>query len=64
MIYNVLVTREIPDEGIKLLKADKRIKLEIYEKDQPIPRKELLKRVKGKDIILSWHPPAENNNKK
>jgi len=53
MIYNVLVTREIPDEGIKLLKADKRIKLEIYEKDQPIPRKELLKRVKGKDIILS-----------
>ncbi|MBI2475554.1 D-glycerate dehydrogenase [Candidatus Uhrbacteria bacterium] len=52
-MYKIFVTREIPDEGIKLLKADKRIKLEIYEKDKQIPRRELLKRVKDKDIILS-----------
>jgi glyoxylate reductase len=53
MTYNVLITRDIPDEGIKMLKADKRIKLEIYENDQKIPRRELLRRVKEKDIILS-----------
>lgn len=53
MTYNVFITRDIPDEGIKLLKRDKRFKLDIYKKDTPIPRKELLKRVKGKNIILS-----------
>lgn len=53
MTYNVLVTRDIPDEGLALLKKEKNIKLDIYEKDTPIPRKELLKRAKGKDIILS-----------
>jgi len=53
MKVKILVTREIPNEGLKRLRADKRISLEVYEKDQPIPRRELLKRVKGKDIILS-----------
>ncbi|MBI4714037.1 D-glycerate dehydrogenase [Candidatus Uhrbacteria bacterium] len=52
-MYSIFVTHEIPDEGIKLLKADKRIRLEIYEENEQIPRRELLKRVKGKDIILS-----------
>ena len=47
------MTRDIPDEGLKMLKKDKRIKVEVYEKDEAIPRKELLKRVKGADIILS-----------
>lgn len=36
-----------------MLKKRKSIKLDIYEKDQKIPRKDLLKRVKGADIILS-----------
>lgn len=49
----VFVTRDIPDEGLKLLRKDKRVKVEVYEKTQAIPRAELLKRVKGKDIILS-----------
>lgn len=49
----IFVTRDIPDEGIKMLKKRKSIKLDVYEKDQKIPRKELLKRVKGADIILS-----------
>lgn len=53
MIHHVFVTRNIPDEGIKLLKADARVKLSIYQKDQVIPRAELLRRVKGMNSILS-----------
>lgn len=53
MKYKVLITRDIPDEGIKMLKADKRIDLEIFPGDEKIPRRKLLKMVKGKDIILS-----------
>lgn len=49
----VFVTREIPDEGLKILRARKSLKVEVYEKDQIIPRIELLRRVKGADIILS-----------
>lgn len=49
----IFITRYIPDEGIKMLKKRKSIKLDIYEEDKKIPRKELLKRVKDADIILS-----------
>ncbi len=49
----VFITRRIPSEGIALLKKHKSLKVEMYEKDQVIPRKELLKHVKGVDIILS-----------
>ncbi len=49
----VLVTRPLPDEGIKLLK--KKYIVDIYEKDQVIPRKVLLKRLKKTpyDAVLS-----------
>lgn len=53
MPYNIFVTRSISHAGIKLLQANKNVSLEIYERDQQIPRRELLKRVRGKDIILS-----------
>jgi len=53
MKYNVFVTREIPDEGIKLLKKASNVKLEVYEQDKKIPRSVLKKRVKGADIILA-----------
>jgi glyoxylate reductase len=53
MKYKVFVTRQIPDEGIKLLKKASNIKLEVYEHDKKIPRAELKRRVKGADIILS-----------
>jgi glyoxylate reductase len=53
MMYKIFATRSIHDAGIKLLKANKNVDLEIYERDQLIPRKELLKRVRGKDVILS-----------
>ncbi len=49
----VFVTRPIPDAGLKLLKKDRRIVLDVYEKDRIIPRKELLKRAKGATAILS-----------
>jgi glyoxylate reductase len=47
----VFVTRKIPDEGLQLLK-DQGYKVEVYAKDQVIPRAELLKRVKGVDALL------------
>ena len=53
MKTRILVTRPIPDAGLKLLKKDKRIVLDVYEVDQIIPRKELLKRAKGATVILS-----------
>ncbi len=48
----IFVTRPFADEGIKMLKA-KKYQVDIYEKDEVIPRKELLKRVKGCDGLLS-----------
>lgn len=53
MKYSVFVTREIPDEGLKMLRRDKRLKVEVYEEDRLIPRAEFLRRVKGKDILLT-----------
>lgn len=53
MKFKVFVTRMIPDEGINLLKKQKNIDLDIYERDKKIPRGVLKKRVKGADIILS-----------
>lgn len=52
-MFNIFLTRSIPDEGIKMLRRDKRVKIEIYEKDQIIPARELLERVEGKDAIIS-----------
>lgn len=49
----IFVTRPIPDAGLKLLKKDKRVSVDMYEIDQIIPRKELLKRAKGATVILS-----------
>ena len=53
MLTNIFVTRSIPDSGIKMLKKHRGIKLDIYEHDKKIPRKELLHRVRGVDILLS-----------
>lgn len=53
MTSSIFVTREIPDEGLKMLKRNKSLKVEVYEKDRIIPRTELLRRVKGKNILLT-----------
>ncbi len=48
----VLVTRPIPDAGIKALRM-KEYEVDVYEKDDVMPRRELLKRIKGMDALLS-----------
>ena len=48
----IFVTRIIPDEGLKLLRRDKRVTVDVYEHDKIIPRTELLRRVKGATAIL------------
>ena len=53
MTYKIFITRDIPDEGIKMLKKASNVKLDIYEQDKKIPRSTLKSRVKGADIILS-----------
>lgn len=53
MTSTIFITREIPDEGLKMLGHNKQLTVEVYEKDQIISRTELLRRVKGKDVILS-----------
>jgi glyoxylate reductase len=49
----IFVTRDIPDHGIKLLKARKGVQLSVHKGDEAISRNELLKRVKGLDVLLS-----------
>lgn len=49
----IFVTRHIPEAGLALLRKKKSLKLDVYEKDRVIPRRELLRRVRGADIILS-----------
>lgn len=49
----ILVTRALPDQGIKLLQARPDVQLSIYKQDRAIPRIELYKRIKGCDVLLS-----------
>ncbi len=48
----VFVTREIAKEAIDLLK-EANLKVKVYKKDKPIPRKELFKEVKDADGIVA-----------
>lgn len=47
----IYVTRRFADSGIKALKAAG-YKVDVYPEDQPIPRKELLKNVKGVAALI------------
>ncbi len=51
-MIRIFVTRPFADDGIKMLKA-KKYRVDVFEKDEVISRKELLKRVKGCDGLLS-----------
>ncbi len=51
MPFKIFVTRPIPDQGIKMLK-DKKYSVSIYPKDEIIPRKALLKGVRGVEALL------------
>lgn len=48
--FDVLVTRRIPDAGLDIL--SKEVDLDIYEGDAPVPRDELIRRIKGKHGLL------------
>ena len=48
----VYITRKIPQKAIDYLK-EKNLSVSYYKKDQPIPRKVLLKNVKNVDAVLS-----------
>lgn len=47
----VFLTRRIPNDGVRMLKKIKNIKLEIYNQDKRISRKELLREIKEKDVV-------------
>ena len=52
MPFNVYVTRQIPEEGINLLKKFCRT-VEVNPYDRPLTYNELLRQVKGRDAILT-----------
>lgn len=49
--FKVYVTRVIPQEGLDVLK--KEFTVEVWSKDHPIPKSELIKKVRDADAILS-----------
>jgi len=49
----IFVTRDIPDEGLKILRARPDIEVKVYEENKAIPVGVLKSNVKGVDIILS-----------
>uniref|UniRef100_A0A3Q3W0S4 Glyoxylate reductase/hydroxypyruvate reductase n=1 Tax=Mola mola TaxID=94237 RepID=A0A3Q3W0S4_MOLML len=49
----VYITRQIPPEGLKILRQSGEVQFELWDSDDtPVPRKELLKRVKGVDGLV------------
>ncbi|MFO0764750.1 MAG: D-glycerate dehydrogenase [Patescibacteria group bacterium] len=48
----IFIARPIPEPALSLLKKQKDFVVDCYEKDEIIPRKELLKRIKGADAVL------------
>lgn len=49
-VSRVLVTRKIPDDGLKLLEG--KVELEVWGEDRVMPRDILLKKIKGIDALL------------
>ncbi len=49
----LLVTRPIPDEGIKMLRRSRKVVIDQYKPDRVMPREELLRRARKADVILS-----------
>ncbi|XP_015231686.1 PREDICTED: glyoxylate reductase/hydroxypyruvate reductase-like [Cyprinodon variegatus] len=49
----VYVTRQIPPEGLKILRESGQVQFDLWDSDDiPVPRKELLQKVKGVDGLL------------
>uniref|UniRef100_A0A8C7YY35 Glyoxylate reductase/hydroxypyruvate reductase n=1 Tax=Oryzias sinensis TaxID=183150 RepID=A0A8C7YY35_9TELE len=52
-LQRVYVTRQIPPEGLKILKESGQVQFELWDSDDvPVSRAELLKKVKGVDGLL------------
>ncbi|XP_078477704.1 glyoxylate reductase/hydroxypyruvate reductase-like, partial [Lampetra planeri] len=49
----VYVTRQIPPEGLRILRESGQVQFQLWDSDDvPVPRKELLQKVKGVDALL------------
>uniref|UniRef100_A0A4W5JW27 Glyoxylate reductase/hydroxypyruvate reductase b n=1 Tax=Hucho hucho TaxID=62062 RepID=A0A4W5JW27_9TELE len=49
----VYITRQIPPEGLKILSESGQVQFDLWDSDDvPVPRKELLQKVKGVDALL------------
>ncbi|XP_046900666.1 glyoxylate reductase/hydroxypyruvate reductase b [Hypomesus transpacificus] len=49
----VYITRQIPPEGLKILRESGQVQFELWDSDDvPVPRSELLQKVKGIDALL------------
>ncbi|XP_030643544.1 glyoxylate reductase/hydroxypyruvate reductase isoform X2 [Chanos chanos] len=51
-VSRVYVTRQIPPEGLEILRKSGQVQFELWNSDDPVPREELLKKVKGVDGLL------------
>ncbi|KAG1956674.1 glyoxylate reductase/hydroxypyruvate reductase b [Pimephales promelas] len=52
MLPKVYVTRKVPPAGLEILRKSGQVQFEMWDSDDPVPRVELLKKVKGCDGIL------------
>ncbi|XP_072526436.1 glyoxylate reductase/hydroxypyruvate reductase isoform X1 [Salminus brasiliensis] len=48
----VYVTRQIPPRGLQILRESGQVQFELWDSDDPVPRQELLKKVRGCDGLL------------
>ncbi|XP_066518128.1 glyoxylate reductase/hydroxypyruvate reductase b [Hoplias malabaricus] len=48
----VYVTRQIPPRGLQILRESRQLEFDLWDSDDPIPRQELLKKVKGCNGLL------------
>ena len=51
-VARILVTRELPGDGIERLREDGH-DVDLWERDEPMPRDELLARVRDAEGLLS-----------
>ncbi|XP_018593793.2 glyoxylate reductase/hydroxypyruvate reductase [Scleropages formosus] len=52
LAHRVYITRKVPPEGLEIVRRCGRVKFELWDSDDPVPRDELLKKVKGVDGLL------------
>ncbi|XP_061883236.1 glyoxylate reductase/hydroxypyruvate reductase b [Entelurus aequoreus] len=52
-LSRVYVTRQIPPDGLRILRESGQVEFDLWDSDDvPVPRKELLQKVKGVDALL------------